>query len=286
MKKELISLDPIAKLLNIIGRTYEVDSFFIRDSGRNNLKYTILKEGDSIIISSSDGRKLKVSTIFKYGENDGYFSSFSIPSTDISIEYALVNNASVTFNGSISNRTDYDALQTVTPTVLKSITTPELITGRRHTKFTWEGIPEGAKIDDESITLGAYKVDRQGKEILAINDEKVPSYKSIETFNYEEEKAKIENFINSKENNLNGVTIQAIEQALVYLEQKAKYLSKTKHDYEVILNRVNDLIDDRFAFLNGLRYGTFSTEELNRIIIGIERYLSEVEKLTELSFTK
>ena len=286
MENDLVATKEIAKLFNIIGFTNKVDGFYLKDIEMLGVKYTIVKQGDTIVIDSSDGRHLRVSSKFIYTPVDGYYSSYSVDTTDIEFEFGLVNNTSVLFKGSILERTDYEVLQELTPEQLKETTKPTLITPHRRTKFGWNGIPENAKIDDNGITIGAFTVDRSGTEIKEINGESIPSYKSIQSFNLQQEQAKILKFMNDPKVNLNDITKKVLENTLVYLEQKSKYLTKGSSDYYYVLSRANDFIDDRFTFLNGLHHGIYTSQELNMIIKDVEKYLSQIQELTQRSFSK
>ena len=287
MEKELINTKEITRLFNLIGKNHEFGSFNLNDIEIHGVKYSISKQNDTLTISSSDGRKLVLTARLKYSNDDGYFSSYALNTTEVKAVYSFVNNNVANLEGIVSTNASYDDLTFLTDANFRACVTPELITaGGRHTKFGWDGIPEGVKITDESITLGAYTVDKQGKEILAINGEVIPTRESIESFDFASEEAKLLAIKDDPKYALNDVTKKAIDKIIELLKSKSGYLRKSNNDYEMVLRRVNELITDRFNFINGMLNGTYKPTELNIIINNLERYLTNADELKEPHFSK
>lgn len=238
---EKMNIDSIVDLLNIIEYEKDITELSAQIIAEDGKQVKVEKTESSLTITMDGSPRLTVSAV------PTPFNPYE--KRDFNITYLFPDNARIEFFGT----TNVD-LEGIDKEELKDNLRIKYCSNNvgKSTLFNWFLIPNGIEISDDGIKYSNMLLSFDGKEIKKINDEEIPSKKDLDSFNYEEELGKVEDFLNDKTVKVNGITRKYIEGTMAELEKKQTYISRLMKDYETVTEKVSGLVDTREEFLDHL----------------------------------
>ena len=264
---EKININSIVGLLNYLECDRDFERITLENVRLGNSVYNIYKIGDNLSIYSKNkpllmlvNREIDPKCVYDYGNRE------------IRISYKLDNNDLISFEG---NTKITDSL--IDKDNLINNLKPYYYKGKNLDKIELKDdlLPYGIDSCEEGIRYHNLILSDDGKEILKINGEDIPSKKEIEAFDVEEEKRKAHSLYSILD--FNGVTKMMfnksfgdidkdkIDNFVQKLEKKNTYLKNFSKDYDRVTDKVTSLVEIRDNFVNGTKTIDYSEDELNKI---------------------
>lgn len=235
-----MNIDSIVELVNLIENEKDITELSAQIVAEDGKKVKVEKSESGLTITLDDAPKLIVSSV------PTAYNPYE--KRDVTITYQFADGNLIQFTGT----GDYTLEGIDKEDLVDDLKITYVSNGlSKTTRFNWFLIPNGIQIDEEGIKYHNMLLSFDGKEIKKINDEEVPSKKDLESFDFEEEKEKVNAFLNGPVA-LNGVTKRYIEDTMSQLEKKKDYLAKSLKDYEVVTDRVSSLVQTREEFVGHL----------------------------------
>ncbi len=273
MNKEesYLKLENITKLFNILGYISNID-LEIKDIDFNNKKYSIKKDKDTFIISSSDNRLLILKMKFE--------NSISIACPDMSIatiEYYFPDNTILKYSKEIGNSISYDNFKNFEVSKLTGDLSFPFIDYYIVDKDY--NVAANYSLDDFELNnvfftftskgiqyCNEYLVSKDGKRLLAIDyDTKCLTIEDVREFDYKKEKEKIINLLKN-DKTLHPYSKMIIKEAISELKEKAKEAKVILKFYKEDIPLCIEIVDIRKKIINNLKNYTFTEDELFFII--------------------
>jgi hypothetical protein len=255
MYKELLldklGIESLNKFANFIEENRSFEELQIDNVRINGRDIKIYKAGHSVSLESENGDLLTVSVIDK--------NQFEFDRREVKFMFRFPNKDFLVIDGSTSALQDgldkEELIDSLKVHVIKA-------DGETH-DLDWTLTPSVMEETDEGIKYHNMILSYDGETILKINDESVPSFESIKSFDINEEKEKINKIINNEKIELNDVTKKYLIEAMDKLDKKSNYLKKSNKDYEYVTNKVSHLVDVKNSVLDGIENYTINEKDID-----------------------
>ncbi len=269
MDKEIVyfKLDGITRVFNLLGYISNIN-FEIENIDFNNKKYSIKKDKDTFIISSSDNRLLRLKMEFEEAPSKDYTDR-----SNAIIEYYFPDNTVLKLRNRIGDSISYDNFKTFESSNLAD--EPYIkyyILDKKNETVVSYGL-DYFEYKNAIFTFTSkgieyyneYLVSRNGERLLSIEDTKCLTLEEVKAFNYKNEKAKIISLLESN-NSLHPYSKMIIKEALSNLKWKEKEAKDIIIFYKEDIPLCKELVNLRKSIINNLKKYTFTKDELLFII--------------------
>ena len=262
-----IDIDSIVYLLDVLESEKDFEELYSNNIYIYGEKYTAYKKGDTLSIRKDNSPTIYISSIEEHPDrimDDG--------KRVVSISYKLDNNDIISLEG---NATCGESL----------FDKGELIANLKPYYYSNNGLnryalddaflPEQLRSVKDGVMYHNVLLSDDGKTILKINGEVIPSKEEIESFDIDKEKAKVQNLyeildcngITKKmfENEFGSIDKEKIDGFVSKLEKRNKNLDKLTKEYEEVTDKVSGLLEVRDKYVSGAKTVNYPEEALLHI---------------------
>ena len=263
-----LGLQEICGIMGTLGRTTEVESLR-KEYEVDGITYTCNKEGNTLVIASSDGRVMSIG-INAYTEVDDKDPNRIIKYCHhkANIDYYLSNGEKISLSNDLGLYEGYDQYENVERHHLMDGLEKKYIdkNGKEIATFDLEGksvtLANHKKYEflDNGIKFGDYLLSLDGKELLLIRDKKASTREEAERFDLEEERKMIDSVIEGYD--LHEYSKEALRSASINLELKDSYAKEITRFYNEELKDVRKAINIRTKVLRAFDEDAITHEAL------------------------
>ena len=267
-----LGLKEICYIVNKMGLTTEVE-FAVEDLNINGKRYRYEKKGNMVLITDEDNRQMRIGINYKELPSEDYLGNHIIfTNHEISIDILLENGEYINLYNNIGLPRGYKSFENVQRHDLMS----GLVTkycdkkGNKIASFSLGldkiclGEHDVYEFTDEGILTNRKLVSKDGKTLMAISGVPVPPRETIESFDVEIEKARIDHIIATNPG-LHEFTIEALEDTKRMLDRRDRYVEDNKEFYQRGILETQKAIIVRDKLISGIDKCALDVEGLDGI---------------------
>lgn len=284
-----LGLKEIASIIQTLGEATNLDDF-IDNINTDKSDIRIIKDGNSIIINSLDGRNMSISIDYSEEETALYYKKATFINHKVNIIYYLDDGSQIELSNNIPLERGYKGFTNVQRhDLMKGLKCKYISNDGQESSFTLDlnkiCLKDTNKVyefTDEGITCGNKVVSLDGNDLLTVSGAEVPEIKTLTSFDVEEEKEKIEKIIKTTEE-LHSFTIEALKDAERLLDRRERYVKELFDFYNKgDFSAVRKAIDVRNKIMDAVNYEIIKPNELEAINNKLrEKYLSKKKVLKQ-----
>jgi len=272
-----LNLNEIVEIVKLIANTTDINEFekklYIGD-----IDYDIIKYDNTIIISSSEGKKLEVSLESKKVKKIIQNRDITYLNNYVNVKYKLNDNEKLNLISKISLDDNFD--------VFKYIERDNLYENYLFNYLNDDVVKACMSIDLSTIRLDKYKVYDfygdsviEGNKEISLNNDKliklsgrnIPNMDVINSFDLNNEKQKLNDFLEKKD--IHPFTKELVEEIDKLLDIKQKFVEDVKNFYKYDIKEFEKVKLINKSITSGINKNFFTKDELSLIIDSVGYYL-------------
>ena len=257
-----LGLNEVCYIVNLMGVT-ELISDYDGEVEVDGKKYYYRKNGNEMVIRDEDNKMLRVALRYaKEPGKDFYGRDVTFIKHEVTVDYELTTGEYIRLFNNVSLDTGFESFNKVRSEDLR--TSPKVYNSSNDEELgqfslALDRICVGKSKDivefnDKGITCGRKVVSPDGKRLLTISNDPVPTKEEVMSFDIEKEYEKIDELIASSKG-LHPFTLEVLEDAKRALTRKARYSDKVKEFYTDGIREVEYAIEFRKAIMEILDHG-------------------------------
>lgn len=282
-----LGLKEIASIIQILGESTDLEDF-IETVNVNGNDIRIIKDDNSVIINSLDGRNMSISIDYSEEETALYYKKATFINHKVNIIYYLDDGSQIELSNNIPLERGYKGFTNVQRhDLMKGLKCKYISNDGKEASFTLDlnkiCLKDNNKVyefTDKGIVCGNKVVSLDGNDLLTVSGTEVPEIKTLTSFDVEKEKEKIENIINTTEE-LHSFTIDALKDAERLLDRRERYVKDLFDFYNRgDLLAVRNAIDTRDRIMDAVDNEIIKPNELESVSNSLRsKYLESNKKL-------
>ncbi len=267
-----LSLKEISYIVNILGESTDIN--YLTNSIQVGDKIiTYRKIGNELSIDSSTGEKVSVRIEYSSrDEKDFRGSLMKVLSHKVMADYILKDCTEIILSNDISLPEGYKAFE--------NVQRHDLLNGLRVVyidkddkfisvslggdKICLKDIDKMYEFTQDGIISGNKKISLDGDKLIMTNGNPAPSLDTVESFDLDKEKERIKKFSNM-DSDIHPFTKDALDMAVRDLDRKNRTVNSIKEFYKDEIKNVRRAIRIRNDFIDGVKNGVLTTDELDAI---------------------
>lgn len=268
-----LNLNEVVELVRILTESRNI-SDFEKDLYIGDVVYCITKFDNTVVVSSSEGKRIQVS-IYETERESKEHEKYNAHIVDI--KYKLSENEELNLMGFV----DYDYYESF----------KYLLKHNLHNSYILNYLNNNVKNAELSIDINKIKLNncktynlegntiKGNNKVISYDDDKllnlnginVPNLDIINSFDLKKEEKKLNQFIDN--NVIHPFTLELIEDTKKLLDSKQKFINEVKSYYENEINDVKKVKQIKNNITNGINNYFFKKDELSLIIDSLNSYL-------------
>ena len=267
-------LKEVANIIGLLGKSTDVKELDVKDIEIDGKKYGYYKIGNALVIYDESGKSVKIKVNHTQEKTKDYKNMDVIYDVhEVFMDYQLENGDIISLKNQIALDGGYEAFENVQRHDLLSGLGLKYVdrTGKKLASFSI-GVDkvclgEEKKIYEfnyDGIVCGNRLLSLEGDKLLSIGGSEVPSREEVESFNIDEQRDIIDNFL-VEAKGLHPFTREVIEDAYRKLDRKDRYAKDIKEFYTKDINEIREVIAVRQKIMDAIENDLISYEALETI---------------------
>lgn len=271
-----LGLKEIASIINIMGKSENIDKLNGEVYSDDGTKYSYEKNGNEFRIFSDNGKETKIKINCERVPWENLYGKEYIRSKhEVFISYKLDNGNSIDLYNDISLHNEYTGFEDVTRhDLMYALSCKYCSYGDEEASFSL-GLDRlcfknNGKTDDSyeftenGIKNGNKIITVDGDKLVSLKGSDVPSLDVLKSFDLEKEKEKLEKILNDS-NDLHPFTIEAVGDALRKLDCKKRYAEDIINYYDADMRKVKKAISLRNNIMDSVKSKVIDKDVLDLV---------------------
>ena len=256
-----LGLKEICYIINLMGVSELVNDFDgeVEVDGK---KYYYRKSGNEMVIRDDDCKMVRVGLGYRTVQDKDYYGrDVTYVKHEITIDYQLEDGLYIRLYNNVSLDPGFKSFNKVSSEDLR--TSPKVYNSNDEEigqfslnldRISFGSSKEIVEFNNDGIVCGRKVLSPDGRTLLSISNDPVPTKEEVMSFDIEKEYKNIDELIENS-NGLHPFTIEVLEDAKRALTRKARYSDKVKDFYQNGIKDVEYVIEFRKAIMEVLNKG-------------------------------
>ena len=225
----------------------------------DGVKYNYEKSDNNFIITSSNGKMVKISINYNQREGkDDYNRDIPIVNHEVSIDYLLRNEDYINLSNNIDLEPGYESFERIhSSDIINGLRTKYCDnTGKEVASFGLDLHRICLKDNDQiyefnenGITCGKRVITLDGSTLVSVSGGETPSRELAESFDLKKEQEKLQKILDERKD-LHPFTVEAVEDSIRKLDRRERYVKDIVDYYNTDIKDVRRAIDIRNKLLD------------------------------------